>query len=35
VFGESYKEGVKYNKMNLAYVDAICKKKKEKADMVE
>ena len=28
-------EGVKYNKMSLAYVDAICRKRKEKADMVE
>jgi hypothetical protein len=27
--------GVKYNKMSLAYVDAICRKRKEKADMVE
>jgi hypothetical protein len=31
----AFKEGVKYNKMSLAYVDAICRKKKEKADMVE
>ena len=27
--------GVKYNKMSLAYVDAICRKRKEKADLVE
>ncbi|MDR3665861.1 MAG: hypothetical protein P4L35_03350 [Ignavibacteriaceae bacterium] len=31
----AFKEGVKYNKMSLAYVDAICRKRKEKADMVE
>jgi hypothetical protein len=30
----AFMEGVKYNKMSLAYVDAICKKRKEKADMV-
>ena len=26
---------MKYNKMSLAYVDAICRKRKEKADMVD
>ena len=26
---------MKYNKMSLAYVDAICRKRKEKTDMVE
>src|ERR1035437_3109345 len=31
----AFREGVKYNKMSLAYVDAICRKRKEKADMVE
>jgi hypothetical protein len=31
----AFREGVKYNKMSLAYVDAICKKKKEKADQAE
>ena len=31
----AFKEGVKYNKMSLAYVDAICKKRKEKSDLVE
>ena len=31
----AFREGVKYNKMSLAYVDAICKKRKEKADMAE
>jgi hypothetical protein len=32
---ESLREGVKYNKISVAYVDAICRKRKEKADMVE
>ena len=31
----AFREGVKYNKMSLAYVDAICRKRKEKADMAE
>jgi hypothetical protein len=31
----AFKEGVKYNKMSLAYVDAICKKRKEKKDLAE
>src|ERR1035437_4036690 len=31
----AFREGVKYNKMSLAYVDAICRKRKEKADMLE
>ena len=31
----AFREGVKYNKMSLAYVDAICRKRKEKTDMVE
>ena len=31
----AFKEGVKYNKMSLAYVDAICRKRREKADMAE
>jgi hypothetical protein len=31
----AFREGVKYNKMSLAYVDAICRKRKEKADTVE
>jgi hypothetical protein len=31
----AFREGVKYNKMSLAYVDAICRKKKEKADLLE
>ena len=31
----AFREGVKYNKMSLAYVDAICKKQKEKADQAE
>jgi hypothetical protein len=31
----AFKEGVKYNKMSLAYVDAICRKRKDKADMAE
>jgi hypothetical protein len=31
----AFRKGVKYNKMSLAYVDAICRKRKEKADMVE
>jgi hypothetical protein len=31
----AFREGVKYNKMSLAYVDAICRKRKEKADMME
>jgi hypothetical protein len=31
----AFKEGVKYNKMGLAYVDAICKKRKEKSDLAE
>jgi hypothetical protein len=31
----AFREGVKYNKMSLAYVDAICRKRKEKADQVE
>jgi len=31
----AFREGVKYNKMSLAYVDAICRKRKEKSDMAE
>jgi hypothetical protein len=31
----AFREGVKYNKISLAYVDAICRKRKEKADMAE
>ena len=31
----AFREGVKYNKMNLAYVYAICRKRKEKADMIK
>jgi len=31
----AFREGVKYNKMNLAYVDAICRKRKEKSDLAE
>ncbi|MDR3667465.1 MAG: hypothetical protein P4L35_11540 [Ignavibacteriaceae bacterium] len=31
----AFREGVKYNKMSLAYVDAICKKRKEKKDLLE
>jgi hypothetical protein len=31
----AFREGVKYNKMSLAYVDAICRKKKEKQDLAE
>jgi hypothetical protein len=31
----AFKEGVKYNKMSLAYVDAICRKRKEKSDLAE
>jgi hypothetical protein len=31
----AFREGVKYNKMSLAYVDAICKKRKEKKDQAE
>src|ERR1035437_3731121 len=31
----AFREGVKYNKMSLAYVDAICRKRKEKSEMVE
>ena len=31
----AFREGVKYNKMSLAYEDAICMKRKEKKDMVE
>jgi hypothetical protein len=31
----AFREGVKYNKMSLAYVDAICRKKKEKKDLAE
>ena len=31
----AFREGVKYNKMSLAYVDAICRKKKEKKDQAE
>ena len=31
----AFREGVKYNKMSLAYIDAICRKRKEKTDMVE
>src|ERR1035437_1296850 len=31
----AFKEGVKYNKMSLAYVDAICKKRKEKAELTD
>ena len=31
----AFREGVKYNKMNLAYVDAICRKRKEKTDQAE
>jgi hypothetical protein len=31
----AFREGVKYNKMSLAYVDAICRKRKEKVDTVE
>ena len=31
----AFREGVKYNKMSLAYVDAICKKRKEKSDLAE
>ena len=31
----AFKEGVKYNKMSLAYVDAICRKRKEKKDQEE
>ena len=31
----AFREGVKYNKMSLAYVDAICKKRKEKSDQAE
>jgi hypothetical protein len=31
----AFREGVKYHKMSLAYVDAICRKRKEKADLVE
>jgi hypothetical protein len=31
----AFREGVKYNKMSLAYVDAICRKKKEKAELAE
>jgi hypothetical protein len=29
------RKGVKYNKISLAYVDAICKKRKEKQDLAE
>jgi hypothetical protein len=31
----AFREGVKYHKMSLAYVDAICRKRKEKADLAE
>ena len=31
----SFRETVKYNKMTLAYVEAICRKKKEKAEKEE
>jgi hypothetical protein len=31
----AFREGVKYNKMSLAYVDAICRKRKEKKDQAE
>ena len=31
----AFREGVKYNKMSLAYVDAICRKRKEKQDLLE
>jgi hypothetical protein len=32
---DNYREGVKYNKMSLACVDAICRKRKEKKDQAE
>jgi hypothetical protein len=31
----AFREGVKYHKMSLAYVDAICRKRKEKAELLE
>ena len=31
----AFREGVKYNKMSLAYVDAICRKRKEKQNLLE
>ena len=31
----AFREGVKYNKMSLAYVDAICRKRKEKKVQAE